>query len=918
MTSRRFFLALALAAGGLPGLQAQEPVAPPGQVSRAGSARTELERLGATPLGARAALLAVSQDPVSSELSVDVLLRARPGVEDALRAARIRVGTRVGQWLTARVPLSALPALARTEGVLGVDLAYRAYPTVDSGVVDIGVAGLRQAIHADQFEGKTGRGVIIGIVDTGLDFTHPDFVEDDTKQSRVLYLWDQTFNGNVPGDVGGVGFWYGHECGREALTTGACESRDAVGHGTHVAGIAAGDGSSSARHGTTHAYTGVAPGAELIVVKTDFSFGSVLDGVYYVFKRAEELGRPAVVNLSLGAQIGPHDGLDAVSLILDALTGPGRIVVASAGNDGLNPTGTMPSTVSLHAEGAAAVGDSVVFELQVSPFSPGPWGNDDLAFIQAYFDPNDQFDVTVIRPNGTGLTLPHGAYPRTANDVAGAIRLYSGTQAGDDIMGSGFSFGGLAGDSPLHVAQIYLGEWTLGDAFPAPGTWRLVFRRVGGTGPGTVDAWIPFSTLNNAVLFTRGASNRKLVGIPGGARSVITVGAHSSRTYWTGADGNPHYFLDGVPTGELLAFSSPGPMMDGRLKPDLTAPGRVQAARSRDAELDIRLIDPDTMHVLFQGTSMSAPHVTGAVALLLAQRPTLTPDEVRDILQSSARGDQHTARRGPLPNPLWGAGKLDVPAALAQVGPTPGRAVAAGHAVADTAASSRRGTRVPLQLVRIGASDAESLSVVRVGVEVSGRDQGFRLLAVLDLDRDGAIDEGEPVAAAGAPVALAEPTYLALTIPTRAVVAPMGGSVDLILAADVSGATPNGDAFAVRLLPDSGITVGLATGRRVAFSGKDARATVRTTVLAADERINLSENPVRRAELTINFPETARSIELYDFGGRRIRRLAPAPEDRSARWDLRDARGGRVAPGAYLLVVDLASGPVRRTVFVEP
>src|SRR5205814_4068356 len=147
------------------------------------------------------------------------------------------------------------------------------------------------------------------------------------------------------------GFSYGREWDRASILAGSVAEADFEGHGTHVAGIAAGSGRGTGNARPAYRYVGIAPEADLIVVQTDFTFSHIVDAVSYGFSRAAAMGKPAVVNLSLGSNYGPHDGTDPQDQQLNALTGPGRIICASAGNSGAD---------TIHAETTVAQGDSAI------------------------------------------------------------------------------------------------------------------------------------------------------------------------------------------------------------------------------------------------------------------------------------------------------------------------------------------------------------------------------------------------------------------------------------------------------------------------------------------------------------------------------------------------------------------------------
>ena len=866
----------------------------------------------------RGALFALRRDP-GGPIRADVFVRARPGIESSLRALGARVGARAGEWVTAQVPLDRLREVSALPGVRSVEVARRARLLTDSSMLDIGATGRRRRQVADLFEDATGRGVIVGFVDSGIDFLHADFIEDDTRRSRILWLWDQTLDGSGPA---GTAFTYGYECSRVELgPEGSCASRDTRGHGTHVAGIAVSDG--SFRGPNQSSFPGVAPGAEMVVVKSDLSFTSIIDGVAYIFERAAQLGRPAVVNLSLGTQVGPHDGDEAASLALDALSGPGRIVVVAAGNEGNNRN--LPTTDPLparHGEGSAPAGQSFAMTFRVEPYAFQPGSGNDRLFIQAFYPPDDRYTVTVTRPNGTSVVVGTDG-SASANDVAGAVVLYNGTIPGDSILGDALESGNFAPASQARVAELFVGEWVASGAAPASGVWTITMSRVSGTSTGLVDAYISEFTFPQPPTFLNGASNRKLIGSPGDARSAITVGAYSTRTGWNSIDGG-HYIVslgDSVATGDLLPFSSPGPTRDGRVKPDIAAPGRVFSTLTATATFPQALIAPDGGHLILEGTSMSTPHVTGAVALLLSRRPTLTPQQALTALTSSARRDAFTALvySGPsgVPNNSWGWGKLNVPGSIDAVPALSGRAFVSIRAGSTKTFSSARGTLIPLQAARFSATDAESLSVARLGVRVNGNDRNFRLAAVIDSDRDGEIDANEPIVARSAPFDLHSEQDALLAIASGALVIPRGGVADIIVAAELSGFTPNGAVFTGMLLPQGSITQGLVTGASKSLTGESvAPPVITTSVLRAGERVAISQNPVRRGPLIINVGEAAQRIEIYDFAGRRVRAISPTPAERSLQWNLLGDDGRLVPNGTYIMVVRLGSGVVRQKLFV--
>jgi subtilisin family serine protease len=201
---------------------------------------------------------------------------------------------------------------------------------------------------------------------------------------------------------------------------------------------------------------------------------------------------------------------------------------------------------------------------------------------------------------------------------------------------------------------------------PTGGTWKLKFDQIAGSSGGRYDAWMVLGQKGYCDVTWDAPSPGGTISIPGTARKAIAVGAYVTRTSWTNFKGGTVEYVTPAVPGELASFSSEGPTRDGRIKPDLAAPGmgigssRARTVSTKSADGKLRTL-PDKQHLVLEGTSMAAPHVTGAAAQLLSLDPTLTVNEVRVLLTLNARTDGFTG--GGLPTNHWGSGKLDVFAA---------------------------------------------------------------------------------------------------------------------------------------------------------------------------------------------------------------------------------------------------------------
>lgn len=569
-----------------------------------------------------------------------VTVRAAP-----LLAARIRElggsATIVsGAILDASIPLAALgdladsPLLARAEADLGYQrMLDKSVPAIGADRVQRG-DGLAKAI--------TGKGVVLGLIDTGLDYRHPAFKGDD-GYPRVRALWDQNASSGTPP----AGYTGGNLCTAQDIRSKKCDAIDLIGHGTHVAATAG---------GRDRDYQGVAPDVDYVVVRS-LAFQQLGASAKWIFETADGLGEPAVINMSLGGHYGAHDGTSLEEEALDGLVGAGHLIAVAAGNEGADDIHlgyTLSSTpekteLLLHpgfqSSGGfvdlwVAQGGTANVEVTLEDRSGNAVGDTGVV------SPADSFDGTFADASGTSLGQVQVVWA-PANAENGKIR------ANVVIV-------------PTDTPNTFSGN-------PSGYRWILTL-----TGDSHFDAWIssggflspPATFGTHSAAGWEPADSKETVAMPGTAPGVITVAAWSTKNAWTDIDGN-HVQDDTITLGDIAFFSSRGPSADPSRtgqKPDITAPGQYIAAPfGYNAFITDRheLIAKDV--VAFRGTSMATPHVAGTLALMLQAKPTLTPDQARKILDDTAKHDSFT---GPVPNDRWGYGKLDAYAAVRSlVGP---------------------------------------------------------------------------------------------------------------------------------------------------------------------------------------------------------------------------------------------------------
>lgn len=408
----------------------------------------------------------------------------------------------------------------------------------------------------------TGTGCIVGLIDSGIDYAHPDFRNQDGT-TRILSLWDQTIPGIPP-----EGYFLGTEFTRAVINRAleqtseqqryeVCPSRDLFGHGTHVAGIAAGNGSASQGR-----YRGVAYESELLVVKlgTPREGGfprttELMQAVDYCFRKAEDYGKPLALNLSFGNNYGGHSGTSLIETYLDDMANRWRTsIVIGSGNEGAS---------AVHTSGTVAMGQETRVEFAVSAYEAA-------LNLQIWKSYADEMAVAVVHPDGR---------------VVGPIRQIQGTQRftveNTQIL---LYYGTPSPYSPYQ--EIFLDFIPARDYIDA-GVWeiRLLPQRIV---VGDYNMWLPSGGVLNAGTGFLYPMEETTLTIPSTASKVITVGAYDARF------------------NQPASFSGRGYTREtNQVKPDLAAPG-----------VEVTSCAPGGGYTARTGTSMATPFVTGSAALL--------------------------------------------------------------------------------------------------------------------------------------------------------------------------------------------------------------------------------------------------------------------------------------------------------------
>ncbi len=518
--------------------------------------------------------LETGYDP--QEKTWEVIVRYSGSLEEVF-ALGIRGEELLGGYGILWVPQSLLPAVSNFPQIEYMEKPKRLFFAVNQAKAASCFAGVQEGGL-----GLSGAGVLVGILDSGIDYFHRDFRNEDGS-TRILFLWDQVLEQI-----------YDEAQINEALNAPArgegqaiVPSVDVSGHGTAVAGIAAGNGRDSGG-----LYRGAAYGSSLIVVKLGTAQAEgfprttqLMRALDFVLKKAVELGRLIAVNISIGNTYGSHDGTSLLETFMDEAAGFGRnVIVVGSGNEGGSAG---------HASGVLSEGRQAEILVSVAPYETS-------LSVQLWKAYADQFRVTLVAPSGEQLgpfseTLGPQRYGYRSAQGETRILVYYGKP------------------SPYsRFQEIYL-DFIPEQTYIGSGIWRILLEPVKILS-GQYDLWLPSHNLLNPSTRFLGASPDTTLTIPSTAGKAITVGAY-----------DPSY-------QSYAQFSGRGYTRLNQVKPDLAAPGTNITAPAAGGGYE-----------RVTGTSFAAPFVTGAAALIMewgivkGNDPFLYGEKVKAYLQRGAR-----------------------------------------------------------------------------------------------------------------------------------------------------------------------------------------------------------------------------------------------------------------------------------------
>lgn len=500
-----------------------------------------------------------------------------------------------GNLATAVIPMRSLVAFAEDADVENVDVGNTVRAMTDLARESSQVDALHGGLP-DFPRSFTGKGVLIGVIDTGFDFMHPAF-RDAEGNSRIVHVWDQSGrNGNTPSMGYGVVFDT-----PELIRSAAHDvSRDT--HGTHVAAIAA---------SSADVYKGMAPESDIVVVATDKSESGIIDALAYLLDYAEKEKKPIAINLSMGTVIGFKDGTDPIASMIDELldkSGKKCLMAIAAGNEGHRN-----STIVTETTGQG--------EVINTSFTPPSHMRENI-FIGC--STTSAFQVTLSLVGSDGVAFETSI----SSDVSESVSHENITGEKD------YSLVTL---SPMKDADGLQRGVSINLYAPLKDgqKWKLSVTGAAGKYIACCD----YGELDNG-------SNASTMAATACGQIPISVGAYVSRDKFTNLQGTER--SSDWTVGERYPLSGMGPAFDGRDKPDVLAPGAhiISAINNYAASYNVNREDLAYTEVdalipgrtnywgAMCGTSMATPVVTGIMALWLQANPRLDFDHVRKLIGS--------------------------------------------------------------------------------------------------------------------------------------------------------------------------------------------------------------------------------------------------------------------------------------------
>jgi minor extracellular serine protease Vpr len=488
---------------------------------------------------------------INNAFYLSALIKVNSSLDESiLKMIGVNIGTKAGDIWTAQIPETKFEDFTLIKGIEYIQLDEPIIKTLDAAKKTTKVDSVHAGINLPL--AYTGKNVVVGILDVGIDYTHPTFYDTLGNKYRIKKVWEQKTTGTPPS-----GYSYGHELNDSlSMMTDGTDIATQT-HGTHVAGISSGSGFGSTNQSKNR---GVAYESDIVMVGitpassqwTSAGMSDIIDGMNYVYNYAASVGKPAVVNLSWGCTIGPHDGTSLFSQACDNITGSGKLFVISAGNNGTN---------NVHLSKTFSSTDTILKSM-VNFNSSFPQKKN---WLDIWGEPSKPFKVKLSLYNVITLVSE--------------TRFFTLNNTSIDT----FLVGNLNDTCYFKISLInsdYNNKpHALIDVFNK--TSRSLLLSVTGK-TSTVHAWQGYVNQSSGIYgsFSIGgisgasAGNADYtIGEMACSKSAITVGAYASKVTYTTIAGAPMSYNSYVNAHKIVPFSSHGPTIDQRTKPDITAPG---------------------------------------------------------------------------------------------------------------------------------------------------------------------------------------------------------------------------------------------------------------------------------------------------------------------------------------------------------
>ena len=592
---------------------------------------------------------------------LSALVQAHPSFDESAFASVEAVrGMKSGNIYSVQIPIDRMEDFIHLSGLSYIQIDEPSIPNLDQARIATRADSVHAGINLPMV--YNGTGVVMGVVDAGFDFRHPAFLDTSGMHYRVKKVWMQK---NTTGPAPS-GYVYGTEA-TDSTTLTTIGHDNGGSHGTHVGGICAGSGVNGPTN--NQKYRGMAYESDLVFVCItpdkpqwyNTGVSDMIDGINYIFDYATSQSKPCVVNLSWGSPLGPRDGSGLFSQALDNITGPGRIFVCSAGNNGDD---------SNHVAKSFTPTDTIVqtfLHIADSPDGKKTW-------IDMWGDGGMSFCVDVSIYNGG---VVDGTGYICLDDSLHTMVLLNGS--GDtlyiDITTSSSEFNGKT--------RAFL---DFNSKLPDTDSILISVKSMGGS----IDFWNTFVYntsgyygvfRKNGYSWAVNGDNVTTISDIASSQSAITVGAYASKVNWTDINGDSWSYAGYVSQGNLVPFSSRGPTIDGRNKPDITGPGLTVGSSISSYDSSwvggsiVFLLnlyhDPNTnrdyRYAQLSGTSMSSPAVSGITAMMLQADPNLSPQDLKDVYAQTAILDSWTGILPPGGTVTWGSGKINAYGAMQRV-----------------------------------------------------------------------------------------------------------------------------------------------------------------------------------------------------------------------------------------------------------